>query len=241
MRFLLPLVAALSIAAPVQPVAAAQSAAEDGAMALARQVSPTDLLVRTTVEAGRQMFALMLSEDSEAEATEKEHPGLTKAIWDAVEPELRRVAVDGAPDLWNQLASLYRQRLTPGEIASLGTFYGSPTGRKMIESMYSHVDGAGLIRKVADDPDAQITAKDLSAAQAPAIRKALEGIGPEDEPALLALQKTVSLEKLKAVGQEVQQVTLAWANKPDPASEARVTAAVEAAVQRHIAKAQKER
>jgi hypothetical protein len=208
--------------------------AEDGALALARTLAPADTLLAAELALGRDGFFGTVAKDPAFQDGEKRFPGLADAIWKAMEPELRSIVAQTTPQLWARLAATFRSQLSTSEIAGLRVFYASSTGQKMIATMYGNIDAAPIIEQVIASPDAPITSESFAASQEPAKRKIVQSIGPEDEPALLALQKTVTLEKMGRVGKEVQRITLEWVNEEDPIFDALVEKVIEAAAERHM-------
>ena len=238
--FVAALLAAAPAAASAQaPAPAAADPQASLALELAKLVSPSEALLELVIASARTAFFGALNSDPESQALEKDHPGIGQAVWDALEPEARRAAVESAPQLWEKIARVYTKNLTPAETRALIDFYGSPTGQKAIRAMYASVDMAPMFKDAIDSPDGQISAGSLAKGQRAAAAQAVSAMGPEDEAALLALSRAIPLAKLLAVGQDVQKATLEYLNEPDPENDARIEALVSETMERYMKKGAK--
>ena len=209
---------------PDAPVAQGVSA---DALALARLVEPAGESNVAALAAVKASFLQMLTSDPDAAALEADYPGIYAAVWDAMEPLMRESIDADTPKLWDKLARLYSERLSPTEIAALHRFYSSPTGRKMVQTVNEKANIAPLIEAMANSPDAEISAEVFRKAQAPGRAAAAADVTAEGEEALKELARSVPLPKLYRVGLEVQRITLAWMNEPDPELDARVDKVIE--------------
>lgn len=113
------------LAASLPPAAAEQASAT----ALAELVSPGDLLIPMEVELARQGLSLGFQSEPEGKQLVQEHPGIVNVLWAAIEPEVRKSAVEEQPRFIAELAKIYTDRLTPAEIEALRKFYSTATGR----------------------------------------------------------------------------------------------------------------
>ena len=230
---------ALAAAVPAVPTAAAPPAAtppiqQDRAAALAELVSGSHILLPIELHYARIGFDAGFDTDPEAKALVDENPGLREAIWAAVEPEFRRSSIEGHPALLASIAAVYRSRFTPAELEAVHSFFASTTGRKLVRAMYDGMDVGPIIAEAVGGAD-KISAGALRAAEDAGKKHAVATLGPEDDPALRALAEGVSMAKLQAVGAEVQKLTFDYVNEEDPAFDARVDAAINAAVEKYFA------
>ena len=187
--------------------------------------------------ASREAFFAILKEDPDSKALESEYPGIYQDVWKAMEPVILKSVDDDMPKLWNRLARLYTERLTPAEIAGLRRFYATPTGQRMVRTMDEEADLAPMVEAITKSPDAPITTEVMRKSLAPARAAVVRQITPQDEAALTGLQKSISLPKLYALGAQVQRVTLEWMNEPDPEFDARLDALIEKRMERFMAEA----
>ena len=206
--------------APAPSVVSAEVRAD--ALALAQLVEPAEEGMAVAMAAGKEGFFKLLEEDADSASLEADYPGISQAIWDAMEPLMRESTAADMPKLWDALANLYIERLTPAEIAGLRRFYGSPAGRKMVRLMNEKTDVGAIIEATAKSANGEISREAFEKAQKPARAAAARAIGPEDEAALADLSKSIPMPKLYALGAEVQRITFAWMNAPDPEFDAKL-------------------
>lgn len=202
------------------------------ARALAELVSPADLFVEKEVAVARQAFFAGLESDPDSKALEADHPGISKALWTAAEPELRKSLVADVPEYRAVLARVYQQRLSAAEIAALRTFYATEVGRKLVRSMLTGLDAQPMIDELIANPDAGISMQAATASIDAAKKKAVGQITDKDVPALMQLQRSMDLKKMNEVGVEIRRATLEWANAPDPEMDALLEKTISEAAER---------
>ena len=242
MRGAILFLAAAALAAPAYaqaPAAASPTAQEPSAeaLALAQLIEPGGESVSVAVVAAKNGFMKLLSEDADARSLEEDYPGIYEAAWTAIEPVIRSSVEADTPKLWDKLARLYTARLTPQEIAGLRRFYSTPTGRKLLRTMQENADLMPIMQAAAESATSVVSAEAMQKAQAPGRAAAVRTLTPEDDAAVKQLSQSISLPKLYAIGAEVQRVTLAWMNEPDPELDARIEKVVEKEMTRFMAEA----
>ena len=241
--------AALALALGVPAPAAAQAPANRSAAAiaaptaaaLARAVAPAELMVPLEVDIGRQAILSLSSLDDDGKALEAEYPGIWQAVWNAIEPEVRRYVEADHPKFWTKLEGLYSSRLTEREGQGLLAFYRSPTGQKLLRTMLAGLDSPSLIAGVAGSDNGNLTAEQLKAATDAARLKVLQSMGPADEEQLNALMNVITLDKFRSVGADTQRLTLDWVNSEDPAFDAKLEKLMKAALEAHMSKGSPEK
>jgi hypothetical protein len=211
------------------------------AAALARAVAPSELMVPLEVDVGRQAILSLASLDDDAKALEAEYPGIWQAVWNRIEPEVRRYVEADYPKFWSRLEALYSSRLTESEAQALLAFYRSPTGQKMLRTMLAGQDSASFIAGVVSSENGTVSAEQLRSATQASRLKAVQSIGPADDEQLNALMNAISLDKFRAVGADTQRVTLEWVNEEDPAFDANLEKLMKAALEAHMAKGSPEK
>jgi hypothetical protein len=207
------------------------------AMALAQLAEPAGDSTAAAMALAKKAFLTFLKEDADSAALEEEYPGMSEAVWAAMEPVMRESVEADTPKLWQRLARLYTQRLTPQEIAGLSRFHATPAGRKMVRTMQEKSDLTPIMEAAVASPEGEISAEALVRAQAPGRAAAARAITADDEGALKQLSQSISLPKLYALSAEVQRVTVEWMNEPDPALDARLEKVVEDRMTRFMAEA----
>ena len=227
-----------AVASPAlaQPQAAKVATPSADALALAEVAPPRGLYVAREVETARRMLLGVLARDPDMAALEADHPGLSKAIWGAVEAETRTYAEASLAEYRALLAGVYDRRLSSAELRGLSRFYTTPTGQKIVRAMYQPASVDGLVGDLVRDPDGKISQKTANAMDRAARARAESSVTAADAPALAELTRTISLAKLDSLGEEVTRVTLDWSNRPDPEFEARIERLMIEAVERFLGK-----
>ncbi len=144
------------------------------------------------------------------------------------------------PAMWEEVADVMAARLTNGDMTALEAFYRSATGRKMIAGAAGGIDMQPFFSDIAANPDRKVDGDDLDQVQSAAIKGAIAVVDADDMAALEALNASGAGAKLIALTPELEKIMLEQANRPDPALEARMQAAMTKAVEAHIAKADAE-
>ncbi len=126
---------ALMFGGTVQAAPVAQAAPRPAALMLARLLYPETLIVnaaRTDV-----MVAQLLASDPKMQAREERHPGIVRAIAEAVQPLRVRSMRERMPVLWQRQAAIYGAAFTDAELATLNRFYATPAGQALVATMQS--------------------------------------------------------------------------------------------------------
>jgi hypothetical protein len=223
--------AAARAAEPVQGVAQEPSAS---AIALAKLVSGGEAGIEVEIALARTGLKGGLELAFEVKDIETEHLGLFDAVWTAVEPEVRRSIIADAPVFEDRLARLYSNSLTLTEIEGLKSFYSTPTGQKLIRSMYSGLDATPIIES-AITGEGVISQEAHDAMVESATRKAASSVDPSAGD-LAILERSISFEKMQRIGAEVRKLTLEWVNQEDPEFEAKLDELIGAAADKYFAK-----
>jgi hypothetical protein len=230
-----PAIAAQASATFQSPVGSAESkTSRVTAAALARTIAPMDVMLPLEIEQARKMILALPTMDEDAKQLEQEYPGLYAAVWTAVEPEMRRQTEADYPSFWTMLEDLYIRRLTEQEAQAVLAFFKSPTGQKLMRSMYGSLDATPWLAEMVKSESSTVSAEQMQGAINAAKAKAVQQIGPEDEPNLSALAAKISLEEFRSLGAETQKLTLDWVNKEDPEGEEKIAKIMEAAMERYM-------
>ena len=186
------------------------------------------------VQGGRGAFLGGGAGNPDLIAIEKLHPGVLEAIWEAVEPEFQSYAENLLPAHRAGLAGVYGARLTPAEVAAIHVFYSSGTGKKLIRQIYT-ADLQPVINEIVAEPEKEVSAATYARAERAVLDDATKAVNEDDALALGQLSRTVSLAKMRDLGDEVRRVSLELINKPDPAFEARLSNIAGAVIERFTA------
>ncbi len=126
---------ALMLGGAVQVVPVAQAAPRPAALTLAQLLYPEALVVRM---AGTDAtMAQLLASDPAMQAREDRHPGIVRAIAEAVQPLRVRSMRERMPVLWQRQAAIYGAAFTEPELATLNRFYATPAGQALVATMQS--------------------------------------------------------------------------------------------------------
>ena len=221
---------------PALAQAEAASQAQPGAEAafkLATLVVPDDLADIEVRRAREAIYAGFRADEGLVEL-ENEYPGLHDAMWHAVEPILRDYSAKSGPGLVARLRDLYAARLSREEIDAFIAFYSTPTGKRLIRTVYENADYAPFVE--AGLADRATTAEDIGRVQQSARAAVAESLTEADRAALEELVRSISLTKANALSAEIRQITADWLNEPDPEMDALIEEAVVSAAERHMAK-----
>jgi hypothetical protein len=227
MRALL-IAAALGLAAAASAAPSAAPAAEpavkDRATALAERVLEPWLDPAAQSAFVKAGFQAGLESSPDTLAVLAEHPGLKEELLSAIEAVVREGDRLGNGEFVGIVANVYRARLTPREVEALHTFYGTPTGRKMLAAAYGAVSPEAMAAGIAGD--GKVSGRAIDEAMEDVKREAAASVTADDEAAFKALTGVLDQAKMDAVNLEVRKVSEAWANKPTPELDAKVDAAV---------------
>ncbi|MDY0959373.1 DUF2059 domain-containing protein [Sphingomonas sp. CFBP8993] len=139
----------------VAPIAlAASTRPRPAALALAQLLYPEALLVKMADMGTDTMVAQLLASDPKMQAREVKHPGIVRAIAQAIQPLRARSMHERMPVLWQRQAAIYGAAFSDAELATLNRFYATPAGQALIATMQSGTvppnmtTEAGLVDKV---------------------------------------------------------------------------------------------
>ena len=149
-----------------------------------------------------------------SKSLEEDYPGIHQAMWNAAEPELRRQMEVNLPKLWASLEDMYVQQLTNSQLVGLLKFYRTPTGQRLIRGLYGNLALSGAVDSIGRAPKEAIDPAILDKASAAARKKTVSQINP-DPADIRILQSAISVDKMRAVGAKVQQLTFEWSTAID--------------------------
>lgn len=229
------LAAASGLAAAQPPASNAPAAAASGpsqptknavvredALELAQLLNPPGSLMAIAALTFDQAFDKGLGSGEEIEKLEKDHPGMVA--------ELRRVTKEATladlkadmPAIHRRYARFFASSFTPDELAELTAFYRSPTGVKIIEAKFANIDTSDMVNRIADDPEAKMTADDVEAINDGAVAGVWKGMSASDIVALMSFGTRPVAKKLKSAAPQIAQIEAEIANEPDPELDAAI-------------------
>lgn len=144
---------------------------------------------------------------------EKQYPGIIMAIVDGSRPIIEAETRKEAPQLIDRLGTLYASYMTDDELGNALDFYGSPTGKWVIETVATNSDATAVMQKAIDDPDAKMVPDDVTKSTInPALPTLVAGMTPDRLKATSAFVATSAGRKIKALQPQVNQISADWAN-----------------------------
>lgn len=215
-------------------VPAATAAPLSRSMVLARVTAPLERHVDMGVEAGRQAVFAGFQTDAEAKKLLEEYPGIDQVLWTAAEPVMRDYIRGSLPDLWVKLASSFEAGLTSAEIDGLIRFYSSPIGQKIISGRLSDRAVTRTVEEVVRAGGNELSEKSARALASEGNAAVVASMSAEEHREVSRMLSFMSMEKLAAVGREVQRITLQWTNEPTPELDARLEKVAGEAVRRYV-------
>lgn len=226
------LLAAAEPAAPSPPpspsVQAADEALRADAMELARVLNPEGPMIEMAVaNFGASMRSVMETSD-EYRTLEKEYPGISEALVEAMIQAMRADLVAGMPALRRRYARFYAEQFSPGETAQLIGFYSSKAGQRLIAAKFSKLDAKPLMSEFAEAPDTQVSKQHIRDLNRAATNSILPEMSSEDRAALLEFAKQPVFIKLTKARGAFEQLEAEIANEPDPELDQALEAATNA-------------
>ena len=221
--------AAFATAAPQQN-AAPTAAVRDDALRLSKLLNPSDKLIDVAMRGFEVGIDAALKKNPDDAKVFDENPGLLQAIVEAGKPIVRRHVEAAVPAHQQKFADFYSSKFSPDEIQQLAAFYSTPTGAKVIAGMYDGAEIGNLAEAIAQKPDRPLTPEAVREYTSSAGAKLLPGFDADDWKALFMFAATPAYAKLKSVSPEFRQLTADIANQEDPAMDAELDEAVQAAV-----------
>lgn len=234
--------AAIQPAAPAQPVNARPAAAATApdaerqakGLKLAQAVQPREIAVTQSLAAlDRQMVDTLLA-DGETKALEAEYPGIVRAMYLAARPILAADLEKSLPGLWTELAQVYALGLTSPQLDEATTFFEGAAGRKFLRGLTGNAQIKTLTRDITGPGDGTIRASSYTKVLEGAAVATVDSLTPAERGELSRFLTSPVGKALEGVAPEAMRVGLAWMNRADPESDARVEAAMIAAVEAFI-------
>lgn len=147
--------------------------------------------------------------DPNLKMLEAAHPGIIEAIIAPIRPKFEQGRTRVLPALWKKTGALYARELDMAELRQAVAFYGSPTGRRLVDFEARAIIHAG--------PPGKPSADILASAPNPA---------SPDVAAKSAFDATPAGRRLAALEPEAAAIDAAWNNAPAPEGDARTNAAL---------------
>lgn len=207
----LPAAAQAATASPaIDPVVA------ERAMALARVLNSEQIIIGDSGSDQRALAlaAQIMAGNPDFAALDKEYPGISRELMEALLPLINRSSRERLPQLWERQAALYGRNFNAGELQTLILFYQSPTGQKLIRLMMDKMDSTRSVAELSKRGDVSAGAV-LADVQATGQKVAAE-MDETDKAALLRLIGSGLMPRIQAISLETQQLALSWYDESAP-------------------------
>jgi hypothetical protein len=229
-------VAAMASAASAPPVATAPAA---DAIALARLMSPRDLLVDMEVREFDKHFVSSLRSDPEMKSLDDVYPGLFEAMHKASRGLVAEAMAKSVDQIHASVARLIENSFTPADIAELSNFYRSPIGQKTIQQMAASADASQVYQRAVEEKEFELTEDQIDAQVRANAQKAVQTFTPEEQTQMMLFMAKPSFAKLAKAQPQIQKILADEFNAPDPEFDKEVEKAMGAAIEEHIASFEK--
>lgn len=207
----------------------------DSAHRLSLLLNPSDKLLDIAMRGFEVGINTALKNNPDDAAVYNQNPGLLDIIVAAGKPIVRKHVHAAIPAHQQKFAEFYARKFSAEEIEQLIAFYSTPTGSKVIAGIYAGADLGSIAEAVGDKGDRPLTAEAVRNFTSSAGAQLLPGLDSDDWKALFMFASSPVYVKLKNSAPELHQLAVDIANEPDPAMDAELSKAVEAAVQKYMA------
>lgn len=237
---LMPLIAAMLLAwpaaassAPPSPgPAAVDSSRMDRAMKLAQTVQPREVVIDQALAVLDKKAVETLLSDAELRQAEAEHPGLMQAMWLAAKPIIREELAKSLPDLWKAMAGIYAKHLSSAQIDEVTRFFQGPAGRKFLLETNRNVNIEPMARDVMRPGGGDIGQAAYLESVTSASNAAAAAMTDAERREFQRFMTTTAGRTLEQAAPDVTRAGLEWMNRDSPELDARVEAAMMAAVEK---------
>jgi hypothetical protein len=145
---------------------------------------------------------------------EQQYPGIIMAIVNGSRPIIEAKTNERKPELIARLSALYAGYMTDAELGKALDFYGSPTGKWVIQTVATNSDAAAVMQRGIENPETAMTPEDVTNSTInPALPTLVAGMTPERLKTATAFAATSAGRKVKALQPQINQAAADWANK----------------------------
>lgn len=227
----------LSAASSSVPESAAAPVSE--AMALARLMSPRDLLIGMELREFDKNFVASLRSDPDLKSLDDEYPGLFEAMRISTRDLVATAMGRSVDHIHLSVAQLVEAQFTPGEIGELANFYRSPVGQKTLQQMAATADASKIYQQAVNDPNFKFSEEKIAQQTRESATRAAKSFTPDEQAQMILFMAKPSFQKLAKAQPEVRKILADNLNASDPEFDKQVDEAMAAAIEAHIARFEK--
>lgn len=214
---------ALPMSTPAQ--AKAQTATESH-MPAARELAELVNTATTLEMQVNKMLAGMaghaFTADPSMAALGEEYPGVDKVFVETLRPLIMDELTRIMPEYIETTAAFFARHYTPSEVGELLSFWRSPTGRALLQSVSGNLDYASISKEAVDQLQESDTVDVSGEAMASDRRRAavagLRELTPEQRKAVMRFGLTPIGRKMARLAPEKNELERQWANR-EPSAE----------------------
>ncbi|MDF7775335.1 DUF2059 domain-containing protein [Sphingomonas sp. AOB5] len=200
---------------------------------LTKLLNPTDAIEAMLDRIVHESMPKAFIADPSVQALEKEYPGVVKVMIDAMYPVLKRRLMGSVPEMWDLLGNHYASRLDTADLRAAIAFYSSPTGERIVAAMVAGVSFDSMLQDMVQTGEFDVGAGAMNGTLRDGARKAYSGLSAEDRANANRFAATPAGQRIVAANLSAQPLVLQWANRPDPAFDAELEAAMLPALEKH--------
>lgn len=221
---------------PLSTVAPADAARRAKALQLAKLLNTEASLIDESGDVYVKTTKQVLLARGKLNDLESRYPGVVEAMLRASVPTVNRQMRERLPLLWDRVADAYAAIYTTVDLGQLISFYGSPTGRRMIASLEARLKPKAMMGDMTRNEDMSISAKSLQTDIRSTVPGVVADLSPADKAALIAFSRTAAYQKLRGNSTKTHQIILDWMQESDPVGEEEIATVMRAAVEAFIKK-----
>ena len=233
--------AAMALAATSAPLSAqagdrvaVAAVPQQDALALARLMSPSDLLVDMEIREFDKHFVASLRSDPDLKSLEDEYPGLFEAMHKSTRDLVAKGMVRTIDQVHAAIGALIQEQFTAADITELTNFYRSPIGQKTLQQMAGAADASEIYRQAVERDDFKLSEDYIASRNMATASKAAKSFTPDEQAQMLLFMAKPSFGKLAKAQPQIQKILAEKFNAPDPEFDREVEEAMASAIERHI-------
>jgi hypothetical protein len=170
--------------------------------------------------------------DPNVKALETQYPGIVDAMVAAMKPILMGHIRSSMPELWTLVGDFYAANLSEADLRAALAFYGSPTGRRIIDLMSAGIDMGPMLDDMVSSGKYEVTESNLKSSVMPAAARLPGKLTPAEMQATIRFGTSAEGQRVVALTPRVSKLVADWSNKPAPAIEAQLDKVLAAVVEK---------
>jgi hypothetical protein len=177
-----------------------------------------------------------MANDPNIKTLEGAYPGILKAMVDSMSPIIVRYMHGELPGLWDKLGDFYAANLTEADLRAAIAFYGSPTGKHMIEIMMTSTDMAPMLNEMVASGNYEVTQSGLRTTAMTGARQVSGKLSPAETAETMRFGLSPEGKHIIALGPRAMAMMAEWSNQPTPAIDAEIEKALTGTIEKFTGK-----